>query len=153
MKEQEQHSMPLLTVNAQYIKDLSFENPNSPLFLNNQTQPSIDLDLEISVNKLRENMYEVVLKTGAKAIIGQDALFVVELQYAGIFTINEESLSDEEREVILSVNCPHLLFPYARRILSGVTIDGGFPPLMISPVDFLTLYKQRKGSVDEQLIN
>jgi protein-export chaperone SecB len=63
------------------------------------------------------------------------------------------SLSDEEKEVILSVNCPHLLFPYARRILSGVTIDGGFPPLMISPVDFLTLYKQRKGSVDEQLVN
>ena len=145
-----------ITVNAQYIKDLSFENPKAPFSFMSEAQPSIDLDLEIGVNILEKSTYEVSLKIIAAAKTEQQNMFLAELQYAGVFTIDEENISAAEKELLLSVHCPNIIFPYARRILSDLTRDSGYPPLMISPIDFLGLYLQRKSQKDaeeEQSIN
>jgi len=145
-----------ISINAQYIKDFSFENPKAPFSFMQQESPAIDLGLEINVNILEKNTYEVILRIEAKAEIGDQIIFVIDLQYAGVFVIDEDKLDKAEKELILSVNCPNIIFPYARRILSDVTRDGGYPPLMISPIDFLGLYLQRKKSDDNsnnQIIN
>ncbi|MDJ1257766.1 MAG: protein-export chaperone SecB [Candidatus Midichloria sp.] len=134
-----------ISVNAQYIKDISFENPRAPFSFMQQEQPAINLDLEINVNILEKNTYEVILKIEADAKVEDQNLFLVELQYAGVFTIDEENMDQAQKELILSVNCPNIIFPYARRILSDITRDSGYPPLMISPIDFLGLYLQRKS--------
>ncbi|AEI88677.1 MAG: protein-export chaperone SecB [Candidatus Midichloria mitochondrii] len=134
-----------ISVNAQYIKDISFENPRAPFPFMQQEQPAINLDLEINVNILEKNTYEVILKIEADAKVEDQNLFLVELQYAGVFTIDEGNMDQAQKELILSVNCPNIIFPYARRILSDITRDGGYPPLMISPIDFLGLYLQRKS--------
>ncbi|WHQ46743.1 MAG: protein-export chaperone SecB [Candidatus Midichloria sp.] len=134
-----------ISVNAQYIKDISFENPRAPFSFMQQEQPAINLDLEINVNILEKSTYEVILKIEADAKAENQNLFLVELQYAGVFTIDEDNMDQVQKELILSVNCPNIIFPYARRILSDITRDGGYPPLMISPIDFLGLYLQRKS--------
>ena len=157
MKEQNKQSINgAIAVNAQYIKDLSFENPKAPFSFIAETHPSINLDLEINVNILENSTYEVVLKIAAEAKADDQNIFIVELQYAGVFTIDEKNMSQAQKELILSVNCPNIIFPYARRILSDLTRDSGYPPLMISPIDFLGLYLQRKSqdeSSEEQSIN
>ncbi|MDJ1407776.1 MAG: protein-export chaperone SecB [Candidatus Midichloria sp.] len=140
-----------ISVNAQYIKDICFENPRTPFSFMQQEQPAINLDLEINVNILEKNTYEVVLKIEADAKAEDQNLFLVELQYAGVFTIDKENMDQAQKELILSVNCPNIIFPYARRILSDITRDGGYPPLMISPIDFLGLYLQRKNQDSDSI--
>lgn len=143
-KNSEQNNV--LVVNAQYIKDCSFENPKAPFSLSMKQEPTLSLDLEININNLEANIYEVVLKIQSKAVIEDEIKFVVSLDYAGVFTIAEEELDSTQKELLLLVECPKVLFPYARRIISDITRDGGYPPLMISPIDFLRLYMQRKES-------
>lgn len=150
-----QKSNPI-TVNAQYVKDLSFENPRAPFVFSQQEQPEINLNLEIVVNIVEQNMYEVSLKINVEASIKEEKIFLVELEYAGLFTLDEADLEKEQKELILSVHCPSIIFPYARRIISDVTKDGGYPPLLISPIDFLGLYMQRKdkeGDAEDKLVN
>jgi len=131
-------------VNAQYIKDLSFENPNSPSNLIIEEQPSINVSLDVGVKPIRDKVFEVVLTIQAEGKVKNETLFLIDLHYAGVFTIETEEVN--EREMTLLVYCPSILFPYARRVISDITRDGGFPPLMISPIDFLSLYMQKKGS-------
>jgi len=143
-----------LTVNAQYIKDLSFENPDAPASLMApKTTPKIELTVNLTATALQENMYEVVLHIGAKAIGDNKPLFLVDLQYAGIFTLN--AALDEQKGPILLIYCPSLLFPFARRIIADTTRDGGFPPLMLDPIDFNTLYQTRSKdeSSDKQSLH
>ncbi len=129
-------------VNVQYVKDLSFENPKAPYSLISPEQPSIDIGLDINAQLIHENMFEVVISVQAKASNKTDVIFIVELEYAGLFTLDEGD--EQDREKILLVHCPNILFPYVRRIISDTVRDGGYPPLMIAPVDFLNLYAQRK---------
>ena len=131
-------------INAQYIKDLSFENPKSPSNLIIEEQPSINVSLDVGINPIRDKVFEVILTIQAEGKVKNDSLFIIDLHYAGVFTIETED--QNEREMTLLVYCPSILFPYARRIISDATRDGGFPPLMISPIDFLSLYLQKKGS-------
>jgi preprotein translocase subunit SecB len=133
-----------ILVNAQYVKDLSFENPAAPAsLLMQKVQPKIDLTVNIQANKLQENTYEVTLHITAKASGEDKTLFLADLQYAGVFTISE--VLDAQKEAVLLVYSPSILFPFARRIIADVTRDGGFPPLMLDPIDFAALYHKRNA--------
>ena len=126
---------------TQYIKDLSVENPNAPESMRAGKQPKIDINVSVGVNPKAEGAHEVVLKLDAKAGSGADMLFAVELAYAGVF--RAENMTPEQKQLALMIEGPRLLFPFAREILANATRQAGFPPLMLDPVDFLALYRQR----------
>ena len=139
---------PSLNVLAQYVKDLSFENPNSPRSLMPQAQPpNIGLQVDLNAQGLSETDVEVELKIEGQAGEGQGALFKFELSYAGVFRI--ENIAEPDRTAVIFIECPRLLFPYARQIISDAVRNGGFPPLMIDPIDFVSLYRQRVAMQQE----
>ena len=133
-----------LTVNSQYIKDLSFENPNSPESLSNKDGlPQINVDINVFAKPLTEKLYEVTLSINGKATKKNLKIFEIELAYAGLFTLPDiDSKNDIEKKIML-IEAPQLIFPYARSIVSSVTRDGGFMPLIIQPIDFDLLYESR----------
>ena len=138
-----------LVLNLQYTKDLSFEVPGAPdIFASLRDQPRVDLQLDVQARALQEggNVYEVALQIRADAqapVNGQNqTCFIAELSYCGIFTLN---LPQEHLEPVLLVECPRLLFPFARNILADVTRDGGFPPVLLAPIDFVALWQSRRG--------
>ena len=134
-----------LTVNSQYIKDLSFENPNSPESLSNKDGlPQINVDINVFAKPLTEKLYEVTLSINSKATKKDLKIFEIELAYAGLFTLPYIDLNNGEEKKIMLIEAPQLLFPYARAIVSNVTRDGGFMPLIIQPIDFDLLYESRK---------
>ncbi|MFN7037949.1 MAG: protein-export chaperone SecB [Alphaproteobacteria bacterium] len=138
-----QNSSGQVTIIAQYIKDKSFENPNAPVNLTAlKTQPAIELNLDLSAKALSENNYEVAMQIKAKAASEDKVLFLVDLTYAGLFLL--DNIPEEHKEFILLVQCPSIIFPFARRIIADDTRDGGFQPLMIDPVDFSVLYARKK---------
>lgn len=130
---------PQVGVISQYVKDFSFENPNSPAVYQWQGQPKIDIQFNIGANQVGEDVHEVMLKIDvrAEAEDGQVA-FVVELAYAGLFGLR--NIPDDQLQPFLLAEAPRLLFPFARRILADAVRDGGFPPLMLEPIDFGGLY-------------
>ena len=136
--------MPPLTVNGQYIKDLSFESPNSPGILPTLqgVQPDVNVNVDVNASEVEnednQKMYEVVLDVKAELNVGDKVGFIVELQYAGVFTVN---VPNEHVGAVLLIECPRMLFPYARNILSEVTRDGGFAPLHLQPIDFAGMYQ------------
>lgn len=136
-------------INAQYVKDLSFENPNAPESLTAQKErPDIKIVVDVSVNNLQGDVFEVTLNISANAEAEGKAIFVAELAYAGVFTA---VMPKEEQEPLLMIYCPGLLFPFARRILAETVRDGGFPPLMLDPIDFGALYQQHKqGEIEKK---
>lgn len=131
-----------LTVHAQYIKDLSFENPRSPHSLMEQGQPQLGLNVLVKTRQLEGSTYEValVIEADAKTDKGE-VVFVLELVYGGVFTLGE--IPQEAVGPMLLIECPRLLFPFARAVVANATREAGFPPLQIAPVDFATLYRQQ----------
>lgn len=131
-----------LIIHYQYIKDLSFEVPSAPgIFARiGQQQPKIDVRVSVDANSLAENQYEVVLQIAAKCEASDSVAFVLELSYAGLFGVN---VADELVRPMLLIECPRMLFPFARHIISNATRDGGFMPLVLGPVDFVRLYQQQ----------
>ena len=151
---------PPLVVNLQYVKDLSFEVPNAPqVYAALRTQPHVNINLDVQVRRIQEgqSVFEVTLAVRAEATEppttpasngtlaqgGGGVVFIAELAYSGIFTLN--GVPEQSVEPVLVVECPRLLFPYARNILADVTRDGGFPPVMLQPIDFLALWQQRQA--------
>ena len=135
-----------MQINAQYIKDFSFENPNSPSSLQPKSEPSVEVNVDVQAVPLSDHVYEVSLTT---SITGRDetqTLFIIELVYAGIFTFQGEN--DDNIQPALLIDCPQLLFPFARSIISGVTQNGGFPPLLLQPVNFAQLYIDSKKDLE-----
>lgn len=133
---------PMLSVLAQYIKDLSFENPNSPNSLRpRDTPPDIKINVNVGANPLSETDFEVELRLEAKAEDGEEVMFNAELIYAGVFRI--QGIPEDSMGPAILIECPRLLFPFARQIISDSTRNGGFPPLMIDPIDFAQLYQAR----------
>jgi preprotein translocase subunit SecB len=133
---------PSLSVLTQYIKDLSFENPNSPnSLLPQEKQPEIKININVNANPLAETDFEVTLHLEAKAGEGKAMMFNVDLTYAGIFRL--VNIPEEAKHAAILIECPRMLFPFARQIISDATRNGGFPPLMIDPVDFARLYQTR----------
>ena len=140
-----------LVLNLQYTKDLSFEVPGAPaIFSTLREQPRVDLQLDVQARPLQEggNVYEVSLQIRADAQAQSETCFIAELVYCGIFTI---SVEPEVLEPVLLVECPRLLFPFARNILAEVTRDGGFPPVMLAPIDFVALWQSRRGEQPGQV--
>ncbi len=132
---------PQLNVVAQYTKDLSFENPNGPASLApQQQQPAINIQINVNATNVSENDYEVALSVEGKAEGGGKVMFSFELVYAGVFRI--VNVPKENLHPLVMIECPRLLFPFAREIIASAVRDGGFPPLMLDPVDFVGLYRQ-----------
>ena len=127
-----------MQINAQYIKDFSFENPNAPTSLQPKTEPNVEVNVDVQAISLSDHVYEVSLTTSVTGRDESQVLFIVELIYAGIFTFQGES--DENIQPALLIDCPQLLFPFARSIISNMTQNGGFPPLLLQPVNFAQLY-------------
>jgi preprotein translocase subunit SecB len=161
-----------LTVNIQYVKDLSFEVPGAPeIYTTLRSQPNVSINLDVQARRIQEghDVFEVVLQIKAEATEpqapaanGQSAdaqpangqptngqaaearpVFIAELSYAGVFTLN--GVPENTVEPVLLVECPRLLFPYARNILADVTRDGGFPPVLLQPIDFVSLWQSRRA--------
>ncbi|HYN39466.1 MAG TPA: protein-export chaperone SecB [Rhodospirillales bacterium] len=141
---------PPLMINAQYVKDLSFEVPGAPgIFAQlQQRPPEIAIKVDVHARALEGNVFEVVLETRADCKSGEAVAFILELAYAGVFTLN---VAPEDVRPMLLIECPRMLFPFARQILSSTTLNGGFLPLMLGPVDFAALYQRQTQSEDESV--
>jgi preprotein translocase subunit SecB len=132
--------LPQVGILAQYVKDLSFENPNAPAVYQWQGQPQMDVQVNIGVQGVGQDVHEVVLKIEVEAKGDQGTAFRVELLYAGLFALR--NIPEEQLQPFLLAEAPRLIFPFARRIISDAVIDGGFPPLLLDPIDFAGLYMQ-----------
>lgn len=135
--------MPQINVLGQFIKDLSFENPKAPQsFINRPEQgPPLNIQINVNAQPISETEFMVELLLEAKAGEGKDVMFAVELNYAGVFRV--QNVAQEQLHPLVMIECPRLLFPFARQILADCTQQGGFPPLMLDPIDFMALYRQR----------
>ena len=133
--------LPQVGVIAQYVKDLSFENPNAPAVYQWQGQPQMDVQFNIGSQPVGPDVHEVVLKIDIAAKSAEGTAFQMELVYGGLFALR--NIPEDQLQAFLLAEAPRLLFPFARRIISDATVDGGFPPLMLDPIDFAGLYMQR----------
>ena len=141
----EQAEPPRLMIQTQYTKDLSFENPRAPHSLDQsqqQQRPEIAVRVDVRAQPVQDTRYEVAIQLNVDAKAGDQAVFVLELTYAGVFQLL--NIPKDSLQPLLLVECPRLLFPFARRIVADATRDGGFPPLMIDPIDFVALYRRRQ---------
>jgi len=129
---------PALQVLAQYVKDLSFENPGIGQAVQ---QPRIDLNVDLQARRADGGQFEVILKLRVTAAQETNTLFLLELAYAGAFMLR--GVPEESIQPVLLIECPRLLFPFARRIVADIVRDGGMPPLMIEPIDFAALYRSK----------
>ena len=137
-----QELQPQLNVLGQYVKDFSFENPNAPRSLQpSQQQPSINIQINVNAKPMAEHDYEVELKVDGRAETQGTLMFAFELLYAGIFRI--QNVPQESIHPLVMIECPRLLFPFARQMIADAIRNGGFPPLLIDPVDFVGLYRQK----------
>jgi len=133
---------PSLNALVQYTKDLSFENPNAPRSLGPQTKaPNISIQVNVNARQVAEADYEVEILLEGAAGEGTETLFKFELNYAGIFRV--QNVPQNDLQPIVMIECPRLLFPFARQIVAEAVRNGGFPPLYIDPIDFAGLYRQR----------
>ena len=129
-----------LVVHAQYVKDFSFENPNAPKVLTeNLGQPDVEISVSVGAKLIGENQYEVVLNLGAKAVVAETPMFLVDLTYAGL--VSPQGVTGDDINPLIMIEAPRLLFPFARALISDATRNGGFMPLNIQPVDFVAVYK------------
>jgi preprotein translocase subunit SecB len=142
MANENETQSPSLTILAQYTKDLSFENPGAPRSLQARDKaPAININVNVNANPLSDTDFDVVLTLNAEAKDGDKVVFAAELVYGGVFRIT--GFPQEHMLPVLFIECPRLLFPFARQIISDVTRNGGFPPLMIDPIDFGQMFAQR----------
>jgi preprotein translocase subunit SecB len=133
-----------LIFNAQYIKDLSFENPRAPQSLIQQTvQPSVDINVDVKAQNLGPEVFEVILTINATARAEDQPVFLVELAYGTVVTV--KNATPETLAPLILVETPRIVFPFARAIIANATRDGGFPPLMINPIDFAELLRRQQA--------
>jgi preprotein translocase subunit SecB len=131
-------NLPQVGVLAQYVKDLSFENPNAPAVFQWTGQPQMDVQFNIGTLNVAPEVHEVVLKVEVTAQSSEGVAFKIELHYAGLFALR--NVPDEQLPPFLLAEAPRILFPFARRIIADSSVDGGFPPLLLDPIDFAGVY-------------
>lgn len=137
--------VPRISVRTQYIKDLSFENPRAPAVLAETAEPpQIQVNVDVEARPIKDNHYEVALRITASGKQKDVSVFVVELVYAGLFAL--ENIPEDRLETACLVECPRLLFPFARRVIADATREGGFPPLYLDPIDFARLYRNHRAT-------
>jgi len=142
---------PQLNILAQYIKDLSFENPNAPRSLMQPQAsqgPQIKVQINVEAKPLATTDFEVELKLEGRAELPNTLLFGFDLVYCGVFRL--QNIPQENMGPLLMIECPRLLFPFAREIISSAVSNSGFPPFLLEPVDFVTLYRQKLASLQTQ---
>lgn len=144
-----EEQQPQLAILAQYVKDLSFENPNAPQIFQSTGQPQLDVNVNVGVTRPGEDVYEVALKINVTAKVEGTTSFAVELLYNGLFGLR--NVPEEALQPFLLVEAPRILFPFARRVISDVSRDGGFPPLMLEPIDFASLYMAQLNNAEGQV--
>jgi preprotein translocase subunit SecB len=136
-----QAKAPSMRILGQYLKDLSFENPNSPQSLQGQGQPEINIQVNVNAKPIAGPDFEVELHLEAKASQQGKVMFAADLLYGGVFRL--ENIPQDALHPIVLIECPRMLFPFARQILADATRNGGFPPLMLDPIDFAGMYQKR----------
>ncbi len=140
-------------IHDQYVKDVSFENPNYLVkYSETDKQPEIAVNVETQVAKLNDDNYEVSMNITTKSMIEDKSVFVLELTYSGLVSVAKD-LKQDVLEPILLVHCPFLMFPFAREVVASITRAGGYPPLMIEPIDFASLYLAKKKESEDQKVN
>lgn len=140
---------PKLAILTQYTKDMSFENPRAPQPApQNAGRPEIQIKVDVAATALGEDRYEVALQLNVEAKAAGETIFLMELAYAGVFQLT--NIPKDSLQAVVMIECPRLLFPFARRIVADATRDGGFPPLMIDPIDFVTLYRRKLQEAQAQ---
>jgi preprotein translocase subunit SecB len=145
----EAQAKPNFNVITQYIKDFSFENPNAPKSLMQpQQKPQITIQVNVNQNQLSSTDFEVALKVEGKAELTGSVLFAFDLNYAGMFRLT--NIPQENVGPLLMIECPRLLFPFARGLIASAISNGGFPPLMLQPIDFVALYQRRLADMQAQ---
>ena len=143
--------LPQFRVLGQYVKDLSFENPGAPNSLRPTGEgPKTDIGIDVQARRREgeEDQYEADLKLNISAKRGDEVLFIIELVYGGVFLL--KNIPPESLQPALLIECPRLLFPFARQIVADVSKDGGFPPIMLDPIDFAALYRQQLEAAQKQ---
>lgn len=151
----QQAGPPGINVLMQYVKDLSFENPHAPAGINTTNNPKIQIAVNVNAKPIREDAFEVDLIIESKAVVageGEDAgdqvMFGCDLTYGGLFRVT--NVPKESLHAVVMIECPRILFPFARQIIAEATRNGGFPPLMIDPIDFTALYRQKLAAEAQQ---
>ncbi|WP_373088178.1 protein-export chaperone SecB [Sneathiella sp.] len=145
----EPQKSPTLAIIRQYVKDLSFENPNAPDSLSPEKgAPAVTMAVNIQAKAVGENLYEVELRIEAKGQHDEAPAFVVELVYGGLFQLM--NFPADTMELVCMIECPRLLFPFARRVIADATRDGGFSPLLLDPIDFANLFRDHKAQQTAQ---
>ena len=134
-------AQPVFSIEKVYVKDLSLELPNAPQIFLEREQPAVEVGLQSEANGLGDGIFEVVLTVTVTAKVGEKTQFLVEAAQAGIFQIR--NVPDEEVEPVVAIACPNILFPYARETVSDIITRAGFQPVLLAPVNFEALYRQR----------
>ncbi len=150
-EQQAANSNPIFRLQKMYVKDLSFENPNAPqVFFQKDTEPSVEMNLEMKNRKLDEDHWEITLALTAKVTDAKSkaTLFIIEVEHAGAFMI--KNIPSEHLPAVLGVECPMLLFPFTRQIISQASVDGGFVPFLMEPVNFLALFQKAQQEKAQQ---
>jgi preprotein translocase subunit SecB len=147
VKANGEDTMPQVGMLSQYIKDLSVENPNAPQSFGWETQPEIDVQVNIQVNTVADEVHEVTMKLLVKASGDEGVRFSVELDYATLFGLR--NIPEDQSHPFLFGEAPRLMFPFARRVIADAIRDAGYPPLVLEPIDFNALYIQQRMQADE----
>ncbi len=142
--EETEGSGPFIHAHAQYIKDLSFENPMAIEASQEESSPQVNINCSVDSRKLSDQTYEVVLSLEARAMHNEKTLFLATVDYAGMFSV--ANIPEEHIGQVLNVHCPSLLFPFARSIIANVTRDGGYPPILIDIIDFGSLFYRHQAA-------
>ncbi len=148
----DQQEAPVFRMQKMYIKDLSFESPNAPtIFLEKNQEPKVDFNLQIKNTTIDNDHYEVTLAITAKVLdkkADDKVMFIVEIEHAGVFML--KNIPEEHLPRVMAVDCPLMLFPFTRQVVSQVSVDGGFMPFLMEPINFVALYdnaqRQNKDS-------
>jgi preprotein translocase subunit SecB len=142
----EQAVQPSFNIEKIYVKDASLEIPNAPQIFTDRTQPQVSIELSNRAQALENGVFEVALKVTVTSKIADKTVFLVEVEQAGIFIIN--NVPDDNLDMIIGITCPNILFPYARETVSDLVVRAGFMPVLLNPINFEALYAQQKAEAE-----
>jgi preprotein translocase subunit SecB len=148
MSEAPQNDQPTFSIEKVFVKDLSLEIPNAPQVFLEREAPTVDIQLHHNSTNVEEGVYQTVLTVTVTAKIGEKTMFLVEAAQAGIFVAR--NIPANELEGVLAIACPNILFPYVREVISDVVVRGGFPPVMLNPVNFEAVYQAQRAQQPAQ---
>ena len=144
MSESQNNNQPLFSIEKVYVKDLSLEIPNAPQIFLEREAPQVDIQLHHNSTSVEDGVYQTTLTVTVTAKVGEKTLFLVEAAQAGIFVAR--NIPPQELDAVLGIACPNILFPYVREVISDVVVRAGFPPVVLSPVNFESIYQAQRES-------